>query len=179
MTNKKYPWTNHQAVIATNNKWEIGLKANTQVSNFKFNVGLQANSYNFFPIHNGANIKPELFYEDVKRYKVNVGTLYESDLFDALLSASIDNFQLPVESQTFYKVKCDIAFSVVDSILMHLRGVISRKNGNYFEVGVDYVYSDLLTFFVNCGNCGGLRIVFGTSITPDKWIEKDFNNQLV
>jgi hypothetical protein len=115
----------------------------------------------------------------VRRYRGNIGTLYESDLFDTLLSASIYNFQLPVGSQTFYKVKCDIAFSVVDRILMHLRGVISNKNGNYFEVGVDYVYSDLLTFFVNCGDCGGLRIVFGTSITPDKWIEKDFNHQLV
>ena len=178
---KKHPWTNPQAVMATNNKWEIGVKANTQVSNFKFNVGLQANSYNFFPIHNGAfsNIKSVLIFDDVRRYRGTIGTLYESDLFDTLLSASIYNFQLPVGSQTFYKVKCDIAFSVVDRILMHLRGVISHKNGNYFEVGVDYVYSDLLTFFVNCGDCGGLRIVFGTSITPDKWIEKDFNHQLV
>ena len=58
--------------------------------------------------------------------------------------------------------------------------------------GVDYVFSDLFTFFVSFENLlknslityddcpsGLFKIIFGATVTPDKWIEKDLQNELV
>ncbi len=177
-------WGEHQAIVASNNKWEVGVKANTQIfSNFRFNAGLKINSYDVLP--HWCSKESLKYIEDVKRYKGNIGVLYEFDRCTILVSTSFSKFQHAKQDQeecrhtNKFKTKCDVSYDVTERLLMHAQGSIS--NVLYFVFGANYVYSDLLTFFGNCGTdiIRNAKVVFGICFTPDKWIEKDFSNQLV
>lgn len=195
---KKNPWIEHQAVVASKNEWEIGLSGDTKISNYKLNGGFWLNSYSAFP--NFVSVDKivkfpnySLEYVDVRRFKGNFGFLFESDTFDALVSANVYHFSFPDNKKTIFykrpifKLKTDISFCLVDKIFLSLHTVTvvsydkkenEKTTGEiYFNVGFDYVFSDLLTFFVNGGDSNGLKLVFGATITPDKFLKKDFSDQ--
>ena len=213
---KKNPWLTQQAVMANKDNLGLALGIDTKISNFKINFEFGVNDFNNFP--NFSDVKEEneklpnysLEYLDVTRFKEMLGVSFEMDSFEALLSGSLYQYKLQDDKKILYqpsfKLKSDIFFSIIDKILLHLNlralGGIKSKNKNSenehevlplsfnIGVGVDYIFSDLFTFFFNCENllknslakyddcpAGMLKIIFGMTMTPDRWIEKDLGNE--
>ncbi|MDR2402376.1 MAG: hypothetical protein LBD32_02870 [Cytophagales bacterium] len=215
---EKNPWVSQQAVMAST-QYGGAVGGSIKISNFKINPEFRMDVFDNLPTFVSVKEEEEKFLKysleylvSVMRFKGMLGVSFETDSFTALLSGAFSAFiqedsrpQRSVSKPSF-KLKSDIFFNVVDKILLHLNlrtfgGIKSQKKNSEnvneilpasfnIGVGVDYIFSDLFTFFLNCENLlknslvkyddwpsGMLKIIFGVTVTPDKWIEKDLQNE--
>ncbi len=130
------------------------------------------------------------------RLKENLGGSYENDFVTVLLNGVFCQLHCDSRWNSFIKVKSDIFVKIIDKILLHFNmrhsaALPYSKDPSSFHywnlgLGADYLFSDMFGFFFSIENilknkmikCDGMpdglmKFIFGVSIVPDRWLEKN------
>lgn len=167
-----------------------------------------------------CRLQYDLNYIDLSRLKENVSACVDIDNFRVLLGGKLYQYFGEHYQKTLYrpsfKLKTDVSISFFEKFLFNvnlraLGGIKScKKNNNEDKIlppgvnigcEIDYIFSDLYTFFLRCDNLllndllkydvpssfpsteasftDFWKVIFGITITPDQWMVKYLDNDSV